>query len=301
MPNARRRHRSPRVRLRRPRRRRRPGRLDDRGAARRARPRRRRGREGRPPALSHRRVAAAGQRRAVRRARRARRRSRHRHGQVRRRVRLAGPRGISQFIEFGEAWDKSMPYAWQVRRSRARRDALSQRRRQGRAHLRGLPRARGALRRRRRRPPRSSSTTARGVTWRARFVVDASGRDTLLANQLRCKEKNPRHNSSALYGHFTGATRLPGKLEGNITIFWFEHGWFWFIPLADGTTSIGAVCWPYYLKSRTKPLAGILPRHDRALPGARRRASPARRWSTSASTRPATTHTRARRAAASAI
>ncbi|HWI11255.1 MAG TPA: tryptophan 7-halogenase, partial [Burkholderiaceae bacterium] len=30
------------------------------------------------------------------------------------------------------------------------------------------------------------------------------------------------------------------------------HGWFWFIPLADGTTSVGAVCWPYYLKSRNK-------------------------------------------------
>jgi flavin-dependent dehydrogenase len=89
---------------------------------------------------------------------------------------------------------------------------------------------------------------------RARFLIDASGRDTLLANQLRCKQKSPRHNSSALYGHFTGAERLPGKLEGNITILWFQHGWFWFIPLPDGTTSIGAVCWPYYLKSRSKPL-----------------------------------------------
>ncbi len=35
---------------------------------------------------------------------------------------------------------------------------------------------------------------------------------------------------------------------------WFEHGWFWFIPLADGTTSVGAVCWPRYLKTRDKPL-----------------------------------------------
>ena len=35
---------------------------------------------------------------------------------------------------------------------------------------------------------------------------------------------------------------------------WFAHGWFWFIPLADGTTSVGAVCWPYYLKTRTRPL-----------------------------------------------
>ncbi len=31
-------------------------------------------------------------------------------------------------------------------------------------------------------------------------------------------------------------------------------GWMWFIPLADGSTSIGAVCWPHYLKSRDKPL-----------------------------------------------
>ena len=64
------------------------------------------------------------------------------------------------------------------------------------------------------------------------------------------KRRNRKHNSAAIYGHFTGAKRLPGKAEGNITVFWFDHGWFWFIPLADGTTSVGAVCWPYYMKTR---------------------------------------------------
>ncbi len=91
--------------------------------------------------------------------------------------------------------------------------------------------------------------------WRARFVVDASGRDTLLAGRLGLKKKNPRHDSAALFGHYTGAERLPGREAGHISVFWFDHGWFWFIPLADGTTSVGAVCWPYYLKSRDKPLA----------------------------------------------
>ena len=90
--------------------------------------------------------------------------------------------------------------------------------------------------------------------WRARFVVDASGRDTVLGKQFDIKHRNPKHNSSALYGHFTGATRLAGQAEGNITIFWFDHGWFWFIPLADGFTSVGAVVWPHYLKTRTKPV-----------------------------------------------
>src|SRR5947199_275129 len=54
--------------------------------------------------------------------------------------------------------------------------------------------------------------------WQARFVVDASGRDTLLGKQLDAKRRNPRHNSSALYAHFRGATRHPGRDEGNITI-----------------------------------------------------------------------------------
>ena len=182
----------------------------------------------------------------------------------------------------------------------ARRAALSQRRREGRAHLRRPARSRGRIRRRRRAPSQVELDDGARRSWRARFVVDASGRDTLLANQLRCKEKNKRHNSSALYGHFTGAERLPGKLEGNITIFWFEHGWFWFIPLADGTTSVGAVCWPYYLKSREQAAARVLRATRSRCARSSRSGSPARSSSTTASTRPATTRTRARRAAASA-
>lgn len=87
--------------------------------------------------------------------------------------------------------------------------------------------------------------------WQARFVVDASGRDTLLANKFKCKQKNPDHNSTALFGHFRNARRLEGRREGNISICWFEHGWFWFIPLADRTTSVGAVCWACYPRRAT--------------------------------------------------
>ena len=158
-----------------------------------------------------------------------------------------------QFIEFGEAWDKSMPYAWQVRRSELDELLFRDAARKGARTFEG-ERVREVAFGADDATVQVEADDGSRRTWRARFVVDASGRDTLLANQFRCKEKNPRHNSSALYGHFTGAERLAGKLEGNITIFWFAHGWFWFIPLADGTTSVGAVCWPYYLKSRIKPL-----------------------------------------------
>ena len=159
------------------------------------------------------------------------------------------------FVEFGEAWDKSMPYAWQVRRSEMDEILFRNAATKGARTLEGYQ-VRGVA------FDDEGATVSVEVdsesgdgakqTWRTKFLVDASGRDTLLANHFKCKEKNPRHNSSALYGHFTGAKRLEGRLEGNITILWFDHGWFWFIPLADGTTSIGAVCWPYYLKSRNK-------------------------------------------------
>jgi len=85
---------------------------------------------------------------------------------------------------------------------------------------------------------------------RAKFVVDASGRDTFLSNHFRMKQRNKKHNSAAIFGHFSGVKRLEGEVEGNISLFWFDHGWFWFIPLADGNTSIGATCWPYYMKTR---------------------------------------------------
>lgn len=78
--------------------------------------------------------------------------------------------------------------------------------------------------------------------WRARFVIDASGRDTVLASKFDLKERNKRNDSAAIFGHFTKARRLEGRDEGHITIVWFDQGWFWFIPLADGTTSVGAVC-----------------------------------------------------------
>ncbi len=67
--------------------------------------------------------------------------------------------------------------------------------------------------------------------WRAQQLVDATGRDTLLANRLGLKKKNPRHGSAAIFGHFKNVVRLSGRDEGIISVLWFEDGWFWMIPL----------------------------------------------------------------------
>ncbi len=157
------------------------------------------------------------------------------------------------YVDFSEGWDPDKDSAWQVRRSELDELLFRNAARQGAAAIEGA-RVRqvdfdddGAT---------VQATLQDGTQsrWRTRFVVDASGRDTVLANKLKSKHKNKDHNSTALFGHFRNARRLEGRREGNISICWFEHGWFWFIPLADGTTSVGAVCWAYYLKARDKPL-----------------------------------------------
>ncbi|MCW5657519.1 MAG: tryptophan 7-halogenase [Burkholderiaceae bacterium] len=159
----------------------------------------------------------------------------------------------SSFLEFADAWDKSMPYAWQVRRSVLDEILFRHAASCGAQAIEGCRVTQVEL--------DADGASAQAVMkdgtprhWRARYLMDASGRDTLLAGKFGTKRKNEAHGSAAIFGHFHNARRLQGKLEGNISIFWFEHGWFWFIPLADGSTSVGAVCWPYYLKSRDKPL-----------------------------------------------
>jgi flavin-dependent dehydrogenase len=90
--------------------------------------------------------------------------------------------------------------------------------------------------------------------WTARFLVDASGRDTFLANRFGTKVRNRHHESAALFAHFDNVVRREGDEAGNISMYWFEHGWFWVIPLREGRISIGVVCRPEYLKSRDGPV-----------------------------------------------
>jgi flavin-dependent dehydrogenase len=84
----------------------------------------------------------------------------------------------------------------------------------------------------------------------ARYLIDASGRDALLAGKRHMRRKNPDHQSAAIFGHFRGALMRPGEDAGNISMYRFGHGWMWMIPLRDGVMSVGAVCWPDYLKQR---------------------------------------------------
>ena len=147
-----------------------------------------------------------------------------------------------QTVQFGDAWDKSMPFAYQVRRSEFDEILLRNAQSRGATVVEGCRVREVAFQEDGGAVIDARHDDGRQAQWKARFVVDASGRDTVLGRKFGTKRRNPRHNSSALYAHFTGATRLPGRDEGNITIFWFAHGWFWY-PLGT-LTIVGAVSGP---------------------------------------------------------
>ena len=156
-------------------------------------------------------------------------------------------------FEFSEAFDKRWPHAFQVRRSEFDHMLLENSADKGARIYEGARVTSvefGNLARNEDSIVSLKLEDGTAQTWRTKFLVDASGRDTFLSNRFGIKRKNKKHASAAIFGHFRNARRNVGRAEGNITIVWFAHGWFWFIPLKDGTTSVGAVCWPAYMKSR---------------------------------------------------
>jgi flavin-dependent dehydrogenase len=161
-------------------------------------------------------------------------------------------------LDFAQAWDKSLFYSYQVRRSEFDQILWNNAAARGAHAIEGCRISQVEF------PPNGGviatgeDSDGQSRRFEAKFLIDASGRDTLLAGRLAIKERNRRHASAAVFAHFTGARRLPGKHEGNISIFWFDHGWFWFIPLADGTTSVGAVCPPEFMKSRKTDVTSFL-------------------------------------------
>jgi len=160
-------------------------------------------------------------------------------------------------LEFTGCWDKEMPYAFHVERAKFDDVLLRRAQEVGAQVNEGWEvtdvdlgnESHGE-------PVTVTGKDADGTVrrWRARFLVDASGRDTLVANRLQLKKKNPRHASAAMFAHFKGAERLPGESEGNISIFLFKHGWMWFIPLANGVMRRGWPMSPRPVTTRTAPI-----------------------------------------------
>ena len=79
------------------------------------------------------------------------------------------------------------------------------------------------------------------VVAEAAWVIDASGQRALIGRRKRLREFNPFFKNLALWSYFTGAGRLDDPLADHILSAAHDEGWCWYIPLHDGTVSVGAV------------------------------------------------------------
>ena len=77
--------------------------------------------------------------------------------------------------------------------------------------------------------------------FRARFLIDASGRGNFTGNQQGIRVVHPRLKKVSVFGHFTGVKLDEGEARGDTTIVRLEDKWFWIIPLSMEKVSVGCV------------------------------------------------------------
>jgi len=83
----------------------------------------------------------------------------------------------------------------------------------------------------------------------ARVVVDASGQGAMITSRLGLREWDPVLKKAAVWSYWKGAERGSGRDEGATTVLQLDEkqGWFWYIPLQNGVTSVGVVAGDDYL------------------------------------------------------
>jgi flavin-dependent dehydrogenase len=93
--------------------------------------------------------------------------------------------------------------------------------------------------------PDSARTAAANdaqTALRARYVIDASGRNTVLGQQQQLKQSYAHLQKFAVFAHYENVRRSPGEDGCTLTrMVRAKDRWFWVIPLSPTKTSIGMV------------------------------------------------------------
>lgn len=75
----------------------------------------------------------------------------------------------------------------------------------------------------------------------ARYLLDCSGRQTMLGGLLKVKETYGHLQKFSLFAHYENVERLSGKDATLIRMVRSLDRWFWLIPLSETRTSVGVV------------------------------------------------------------
>ena len=212
-----------------------------------------------PSALPHRRIAAAHEPAGLRASRRAATRCRRSGCSSAAPISRPTTSTATTLFAFGRALGDSPPHAYQVWRQDFDQMLFEHARDCGAEAREGHEVAEfRAARQPRQRGCRCAPMPGRATSLQARYVIDASGRDTFLASKREAAAQEPRAPERRDLRAFQRRRAAPGADAGNISMYRFAHGWMWMIPLPQGVMSVGAVCWPEYLKQRKGRTAEFL-------------------------------------------
>lgn len=94
-------------------------------------------------------------------------------------------------------------------------------------------------------------------THRARFVLDASGRDAVIGTRRGWRKPREELDRTAIWSHWTGV-KLGGGLEEGLSLIIYvgedKKGWIWVFPLGPDRVTAGFVCQNSYLRDRRRAL-----------------------------------------------
>jgi flavin-dependent dehydrogenase len=149
--------------------------------------------------------------------------------------------GGTRPVVFARSWDDRHPMAYQVKR--AEFDELLLRHSES---CGAVVREETAIREVLFEGRRAVGVVARGRDGadeevRAKVVVDASGQTAFLSGKLGTRRFDRKLKRAAVFAHYVGVPRPPGKEAGDILLPIDDGVWYWIIPFSDGTSSVGAV------------------------------------------------------------
>lgn len=108
---------------------------------------------------------------------------------------------------------------------------------------------------------RAQDAVGEAQTFRSAMTVDASGRDCFSINRNDWRVPDPKLKKIAVWTYYRGAKHGDDAACHATTVAYLpEKGWFWYIPLSNGDTSVGVVAERDYLYREGKDPQSIFKR-----------------------------------------
>jgi flavin-dependent dehydrogenase len=140
------------------------------------------------------------------------------------------------YFGFGDGLNREIPMAFEVPRAEFDRDLLDHARESGADIFQPVKVSTVDLK-----SDGVSVTTDQG-DYHADYLLDVSGRDSLVGKKLQMRTTNKALNNVAVFSHYENVQRYAGRDEGDITIGLLPHrAWTWIIPFQGKITSVGIV------------------------------------------------------------